>query len=117
VVQRLPDTPGVDVVTAGGSDPIKIQLNLERRFPKLLEEARRAYDAVVLDTAPVTTSPETPPLAELVDGVVLVVQSGRTKREVIQRALAILGQFEKTFLGVVLNRKKYYIPEFIYRRL
>jgi len=117
VVQRLADTPGLDVITAGGSDAVKIQLNLERRFDKLLEEARRAYDAVVLDAAPVTTSPETPPLAERVDGVVLVVQTGRTKREVVQRALGILGQFEKTFLGVVLNRKKYYIPEFIYRRL
>ena len=117
VVQRLADTPGVDVITAGGDDAVKIQLNLERRFTNLLDEARRAYDAVVLDTAPVTTSPETPPLAERVDAVVLVVQSGRTKREVVQRALGILGQFEKTFLGVVLNRKKYYIPEFIYRRL
>ena len=117
VTQRLADTPGVDVVAAGTPDPVKIQLNLERRFPKLLEEARRAYDAVVLDTAPVTTSPETPPLAPLVDGVVLVVQSGRTKRQVVQRAMAMIAQFEGTLLGVVLNRKRYFIPEFIYRRL
>jgi Mrp family chromosome partitioning ATPase len=117
VTRRLADAPGVDVVAAGSADPVKIQLNLERRFPKLVEEARRSYDTVVLDAAPVTTSPETPPLAPLVDGVVLVVQSGRTKRQVVQRAMAMIGQFGGTLLGVVLNRKKYHIPEFIYRRL
>jgi Mrp family chromosome partitioning ATPase len=117
VTQRLADAPGVDVVVAGTPDPVKIQLNLERRFPKLIEEARRSYDAVVLDAAPVTTSPETPPLAPLVDGVVLVVQAGRTKRQVVQRAMAMIEQFEGKLLGVVLNRKRYFIPEFIYRRL
>lgn len=117
VTQPLRDTPGVDVVVAGSTDPVKIQLNLERRFPSFVDEARRAYDTVILDAAPLTTSPETPPLAPLVDGVVLVVQSGRTKRQVVQRAIAMVAQFEGTLLGVILNRKKYHIPEFVYRRL
>jgi protein-tyrosine kinase len=49
--------------------------------------------------------------------VVLVVQSGKTKREVVQRSLDMIAQFDGDVLGVVLNRKKYYIPDFIYRRL
>ena len=51
------------------------------------------------------------------DGIVLVVQCERTKREIVQRALGMIGQFNGKVLGIVLNRKKYYIPEFIYRRL
>jgi Mrp family chromosome partitioning ATPase len=52
-----------------------------------------------------------------VDGVVLVVHCGRTKRETVERSIKQVQQFRGKVLGVVLNRKRYYIPDFIYRRL
>jgi Mrp family chromosome partitioning ATPase len=72
---------------------------------------------VLVDAPPIVGSPEAPPMAAIVDGVVLVVKSGKTKREVVQRSLDMIAQFDGNVLGVVLNRKKYYIPDFIYRRL
>jgi Mrp family chromosome partitioning ATPase len=86
-------------------------------MPRLFEEARRSYDAVIVDAPPIVTCPETPPLAQLVDGVVLVVHCRRTKRETVKRSVAQVEQFKGRVIGVVLNRKRYYIPEFIYRRL
>ena len=63
------------------------------------------------------TAPETPAMTALVDSVVLVVRAGQTKREVVTRALESIDHFDGKVAGIVLNRKKYYIPEFLYRRL
>ena len=101
----------------GVADATQIQIHLEREFPHLMQEALKSYDTVIIDAPPIVLSPETPPLAPFVDGVVLVVHSGRTKRETIDRSIKQIRQFQGRVLGVVLNRKRYYIPRFIYRRL
>ena len=108
---------GIDVIHIGQRDPAKIQLHLEKSFPDLIKDALRDYDTVIIDAPPAVLSPETPPMTSAVDGVVLVVQCEKTKREIVQRSLGMIGQFHGKVLGIVLNRKKYYIPEFIYRRL
>jgi Mrp family chromosome partitioning ATPase len=117
--QLVQPTPqgSFDVLTVGEHDPVKIQLHLERMFPSLLQQAQQRYDTIMIDAPPVIGSPEAPPLSACTDGVVVVVHSGKTKREVVQRSLEIIGQFEGNVLGLVLNRKKYFIPEFIYRRI
>jgi protein-tyrosine kinase len=108
---------GFDVIHVGEASPTKIQVNLERALPRIFEEALRTHDTVIVDAPPIVLSPETPPITRQADGVVLVVLSGRTKREVVQRSINLVRQFEGRVLGVALNRKRYYIPEFLYRRL
>ncbi len=105
------------VIAIGQNDPVKVQLHLDRMFPALLESALQRFDTVLIDAPPVVGSPETPPLSAHVDGVVVVVHTGKTKREVVQRSLSMIGQSDGKVLGVILNRKKYYIPDFIYRRI
>ena len=108
---------GYDVVHVGDRDPSQIQLLVQRDFPRFVTEAHRSYDVIVVDAPPVFSAPETPPLTSMVDGVVVVLKCGKTKREIVQRSLTMINQFSGNILGVVLNRKKYYIPEFIYKRL
>lgn len=112
-----PAGEGFDVIHVGEADATQIQINLERAFPHLVREALERYDTVIVDAPPVVVCPETPPLSPFVDGVVLVVHSGRTKRETVDRSIKQIQQFQGRVLGVVLNRKRYYIPHFIYRRL
>jgi len=116
IVQRVPQA-AFDVAHVGDSDPVKVQVNLDRTFPGLLQVALQRYDTVLVDAPPVIGAPEVPPMTAAVDGVVMIVRAGKTKREVVQRALEMIEQFEGNVLGLVLNRKKYYIPDFIYRRL
>jgi Mrp family chromosome partitioning ATPase len=116
LVHRAPDQ-GFDVLRVGDADPTQIQIHLEKVFPRLREEAFRSYDTIVIDAPPVVLSPETPPIAPFADGVIMVVLCGKTKRETVQRSINLIEQFNGRVLGVVLNRKRYYIPDFIYRRL
>lgn len=108
---------GFDVVHVGERDPERIQLHLERRMPELIAQAAARYDTVVIDAPPVVLAPETPRIAAHADGVVMVVYCGRTRREIVQRSIHMVEEFDGNVLGVVLNRKKYYIPEFLYQRL
>jgi len=106
-----------DVLHIGEKDPTKIQLHLEEAFPRLIEEAMARYNIVIIDAPPVPLSPETPQMASRVDGSVMVVHCGKTRREIVQRSINLIEQFEGKVVGVVLNRKKYYIPDFIYQRV
>ncbi len=76
---------------------------------------RDSYDYVVLDAPPVHGSPECRVLCAKVDGVVLVIESGKTTRSVALSAKKQLEDAGGKLLGVILNKKKNYIPEFIYR--
>jgi capsular exopolysaccharide synthesis family protein len=114
---RPTESPGLDVLPSEGVAADPYALCSTERLPAVLEALRERGDYVILDGAPVLVAPETALFARAADGVLLVVRAGRTKREVIQRALERLAQHEASVLGVVMNRQKYAIPEFIYRRL
>jgi Mrp family chromosome partitioning ATPase len=53
----------------------------------------------------------------MVDAVVLVVKHGGTRREVVKRAKETIERSGGKILGVVLNKRKFPIPEFLYKRL
>ena len=72
------------------------------RMRRLIDEARAAFDWVIVDTPPVGLLPDGHLLTSIVDGVVLVVKAGSTPYPVVQRALDSLGR--DRILGVVLNQ-------------
>jgi Mrp family chromosome partitioning ATPase len=86
-------------------------------FGQDLVLAREEFDYVVFDAPPVHGSPETLILAAKVDGIVLVVKSEKTRRQVAIKAKKQLEAAGGKILGIVLNKRKYYIPEWIYRHL
>ena len=109
----------LDIVTIGqskGADITQPLFNSEK-MSTFIHTTREMYDYVLIDTSAVLDAPETPIIGSYAQGTVLVVQSGKTKREVIKRAMLMIEKLDGRFLGTVLNRKTYYIPEFIYRRV
>jgi len=108
-----------DIVPAGprrGADITQPLFNSEK-MSTFIHATREMYDYVLIDTSAVLEAPETPIIGSYATGTVMVVQSGKTKREVIKRAMMMIEKLDGRFIGTVLNRKKYYIPEFIYRRV
>ncbi len=61
------------------------------RMRRLLDEAREAFDWVIIDTPPVVLLPDANLLASMVDGAVLVVRAGSTPHELVQRAVDAIG--------------------------
>ena len=84
---------------------------------EVIEWGSENYDWIVLDGPPVLESSDGAPIAAMADGVIVVVESGRTKRPVLQRAVELLRKAGGQVMGSVLNRRRLEIPEFIYRRI
>lgn len=84
---------------------------------QLIEQAAGGFDWIVIDGPPVLESPDAAAIGSIADGVVIVVQAGRSKRPVLARAADLLRKSGAQVLGSVLNRRVLEIPEFIYRRI
>ena len=69
---------------------------------RLIDEAREAFDWVIIDTPPVGLLTDANLLASMVDGAVLVVKAGSTPYDLVKRAVDAIGPSK--LLGVVLNR-------------
>lgn len=83
----------------------------------LIADLRKKFDYVLMDAAPVGTYPECAVLCDKADSVILVVKHGSTRREVVMRTKETITRAGGRILGVVLNRRRFPIPEFLYRRL
>jgi capsular exopolysaccharide synthesis family protein len=88
-----------------------------RRFDAFLDNVRNSFDYVIFDSAPIGGFADTQTLCSKVDGVILVITYEKTRRQVALRAKKELEDAGANILGVVINRRKYYIPDWIYRRL
>lgn len=76
-----------------------------------------AFDNILIDCRSLRTSAEAAVLASSVDGVVIVVGAGHARRDEILNAQRTIETAGGNFLGFVLNRRRYPVPEWLYRRL
>ena len=81
---------------------------------ELLQYPRHHYDFVIIDAA---ASSDGFALARHVDGVILVVEAEYTRWPVVQNFKDRLVSSGANILGVVLNKRRYYIPSFLYHRV
>ncbi len=107
----------LNLLTSGAATGGVFQLFGADRMAGLLADLAPRFQYIVLDAPPVLSHPETAILGSHVDGVVLVVRALRTRREAVARARDTLVKSGCNVIGIVLNRYKYSIPEFIYKRV
>jgi non-specific protein-tyrosine kinase len=96
----------VSLVPAGPLPPNPAELISSERFTRVLNAIGAEADVVLLDAPPVATVADATILATRVDGVLLVVDSGRTRRESGRRAAEQLQRVGARVLGAVLTNVK-----------
>ena len=101
-VQRT-SLPTLGVLTTGPLPPNAAELLGSQRMHDLLDRLQTQTDLILVDTPPTTVLADAALLSGHVDSVLLVVQVGKTSREVVKRAVATLQQVDSDVLGVVLN--------------
>jgi protein-tyrosine kinase len=105
------------VMPCGGRHSNPVTLFETSQFDRFLEDVRAWFDFVILDAPPTTSFSEARVISRKVDGVVLVLGSGTTRRQVALNAKKELEEAGGKVLGVVLNRRKFHIPKWVYERL
>jgi len=118
VVQST-SVPTLFVLSSGGdaqgacAGPLLLPSVLrERLFSRTSE-----YDFVLIDCPAIHECEDTAVTAAACDAVILIVEGGRTLREEAQAAKALLTRAHARILGVFMNKRKFYVPKFLYDRL
>ncbi|MEE1926160.1 CpsD/CapB family tyrosine-protein kinase [Pseudomonas sp. 148P] len=83
----------------------------------LLQRLAGDYRFVVIDGEAVYSGADSLVIGPLVDGVILVINAEDTRREVAQAASQRLAQAGALLIGSVFNRRRYYMPKWLYNHL
>ena len=86
-------------------------------FREQLAAWTRDHTYVIFDSAAFGPVADSISLAQAVTGAVMVVEAGRTVREVAAETAEEMRRAGIRVLGAVLNRRRFYVPDWIYRRV
>lgn len=90
---------------------------LPKRFNSLVSKLKASdFDYIIFDMPPMSQISITPRLARYMDMVMVVVESEKSDRDVVQRAVTMLTE-TRANVGVVLNKRKNYVPQSIQQEL
>jgi len=85
-------------------------------FRSLIEALKLEYSWVLFDL-PIVSECHFPTLISNLDGILLVVEAERLRRQVVMRAKEQLENNDANVLGVVFNKRQYHVPNWIYNRV
>lgn len=105
------------VLPSGGKSSDPTALFQSSNFKQFITEMREKFDFIILDGPPLHLFPEGIFLSTKVDGVILVIHSGKTQRWIAVNAKKQIEEAGGNILGVVLNKRMHYIPDWIYKRI
>ena len=114
-IVRLSDQP-FDVLPVGTWKRGRDRLDPEQ-LRVLLHQLSNQYRFVVIDGEAIYASADSLVIGTLVDGVILVVCAEETRWEVAQAASQRLTQAGARLIGSVFNKRKYYMPKWLYENL
>jgi Mrp family chromosome partitioning ATPase len=81
------------------------------------ENLRQQFELVLIDSPSFATSPDGIAISRRVDGVVLVLEAEKTRWPVAENLKEQIRKNGGNILGIVFNKRRYHIPEFLYKRI
>jgi non-specific protein-tyrosine kinase len=104
-LHAIPNT-SLKVLTSGPLPPIPSQLLAAQKMADVLQRLADMAEMVIFDAPPVVTVNDASLLASQVDGVLLVVKAGGTKRDHVKAAKDRLAKVNARLIGAVLTNAK-----------
>jgi capsular exopolysaccharide synthesis family protein len=96
-----PEGMGLEILAVRGRPANPSELLGSARMRELMEEVAQRYDRVILDTPAALGLPDAKAVADLCDGIVVVVRADVTRQEDVHTVLEIVDR--RRVLGLVLN--------------
>ncbi len=98
-------------------DPKRTMADELDAMDAVLPELREGFDLIVIDSPPAMPTTEGIALASRADAVALVVEAERTRSAVAREAQIRLAEAKANLLGVIMNRRRRHIPQWLYHLL
>ena len=112
----------LNLLTSGPIPPNPAELIGSEQMADLLKIFQNNFTHVVVDSPPIASFTDGVLIASMVDGVILVVNAGKSSRQVVRRSRQILTDIGARIFGVVLNnvnlrtQDNYYYYQSYYHR-
>ena len=82
---------------------------------KLIDMLRGKFKYVLIDSPPVLPYVDSDIISGFVDGVAIVVEANSTRSEVLNVAINRLKSVDAKIVGLILNKRVFYIPKWLYK--
>ena len=121
IIQFEPDAK-LHLLPSGPIPPNPAELIGSEQMANLLKAMQENFTHVVVDSPPIASFTDGVLVASMVDGVILVVHSGKSSRQVVRRSRQLLQDINAKLFGVVLNnvnlrsQDNYYYYQSYYHR-
>jgi len=102
-------------VLSGKSPKHPSELLNSKKMERFLAACRTKFDYILIDAPPVLPVTDACILAPMADGVIMVVQAGRTQVDAIKHAETRLYQARAKLIGCVLTNVEYHVPSYLHR--
>lgn len=102
------------VLPSGPIPPNPTELLSSASMKEILKHIRSQFELIIIDTPPVLPVTDAQILANQCDGVILVISSGKTKKQHAEKMKALLLNAKAKILGVVLNNTKDHYQNYYY---
>jgi capsular exopolysaccharide synthesis family protein len=117
VLINIKGIENLTILPAGKAPSNPAELLGSLKFRNMLSQLKEKYDYIILDTPPVIPVTDASLIGAQVDGVVMVIQAGRTQKGVIKHGESLLRQANAKLLGYIVTNIQYHVPAYIYRYL
>jgi succinoglycan biosynthesis transport protein ExoP len=101
---RPTKAPNLWFIPAGPVPPNPFELLNSEAFKALLDELRREFQHVIVDTPPALGFADARVISKLMDGVLLVMKQNSTPREAGRLTCQLFSQIQAPLLGIILNQ-------------
>jgi len=108
--------PTLSVMPRGPVTNQSAELLLRPVVESMLEEMKAEFDLVIVNTAPILATDDTPTVAPHFDGVLMVMRAQFTSARLTQNSLEALYQRQVNVLGLILNCVDTEMPDYYYYR-
>jgi len=98
------ENENLKVICAGPIPPNPAELLGSRTFDQVIEQLEERCDILIFDTPPCIPVTDPVIVAARMDGVILVLHVGQTRKAMVRHAIELLGRARARVLGIVFNR-------------
>ncbi len=106
-ILRKSEMENLYYITTGTIPPNPSEILGSPKMEEFLDNLRKEFDVIVIDSPPVIAVTDSEILSRLVDASILVVSANDTEIELMEKSVELLSHDNGSFIGVLLNRFSY----------
>ncbi|MBI5739903.1 MAG: hypothetical protein HZA16_04200 [Nitrospirae bacterium] len=108
-------SPGLYVLPSGNTSLNPVAYLESSGMSKLMSGAKELFGMIFVSSPDLLNFTDATVLAAYTEGVAVVINEGRTRRIIFQRAVDPLLKNKTNIIGIIVNNRTYVIPRFIYK--